>query len=55
MTDYQFAKYLRKHGAINNYKHDGNNCVWYDDTGDIVASVQYDNSKNVKLSILTFK
>lgn len=55
MTDHQIAAYLKKHDALHNWKHDGNNTAWYNDNGEIVASVEYDNSRSVKLSILTFK
>lgn len=55
MTDHQIAAYLKKYGALENYTHEGCNTVWRDANGDIVASIQYDNAKSVKLSILTFK
>ena len=54
-TDYGLAAYLREHGAINTWKHDGNNTAWYAPNGDIVASVQYDNTRSIKISVLTFK
>jgi hypothetical protein len=55
MTDHELAAYLRKYNALHDWKHEGNNCAWYDAKGDIVASVQYDSAKCIKLSVLTFK
>ena len=55
MTDHEFAAYLRKYGALHNFTHDGDNVVWRDGKGDIVASVQYDSARCIKLSVLTFR
>ena len=43
LSDHEFAAYLRKRGAIDNYKHVGNSVQWRDDTDVVVAVAFYDN------------
>lgn len=55
MTDHEFAAYLRKHGAINNYVVFRNSPVipWYDSYGHLIAAVFYDDEKCTR-EIFTF-
>ena len=55
MTDHELAAYLKQHDALHNYKTEGNNTCWYTPQGEIVASVAYDNTASIKLSVMTFK
>lgn len=43
-TDHEFARYLRKCGAVNNFKHEDNACAWRGATGAVVAIAFYDNA-----------
>jgi hypothetical protein len=55
MSDHEFAAYLRKHGAINNYVIFRNSPVihWHDGYGHLVAATVYDNEKGTR-EIFTF-
>jgi len=55
ISDYELAQYLRKHNALDSFRHNGNMVEWYSkDTGRAVAVVEFDNSKSIKLSVTLF-
>lgn len=43
MTDQQFAKWLRKRKALDNYHHVGHGVMWANPSGDTVALAIFDN------------
>jgi hypothetical protein len=56
MNDHEFAAYLRKNGAIDNYQAIPNTNIteWYNGNGDVVAKALYDNANSTR-QIITFK
>lgn len=45
-TEHDFARYLRKHKAIDNWQTVGSSNVWYGPDGKSVALCLYDNEKS---------
>lgn len=43
-SDHDFAAYLRREGAINNYTSEGNSVRWTRDDGSLAAVAIYDNA-----------
>ena len=40
ISEYKFARFLRRHGAINRWRRDGTTNIWFNDGGD-VAKMEY--------------
>ena len=45
ISDLDFAAWLTKRRAVDNYQHHGNSVTWYNPDGKVVAVAFYDNQK----------